>query len=299
MNPTQKTFSIVTIVLNDNAGFLKTAGSIERLTDQDFEWIVIDGASSDGTVESVEARLAKIAIFRSERDRGIYDAMNKGLRLATGEYVVFMNAGDEFATPNALGLIKAGIQSAKADKPGIQIDVILGGARLVFPKGETVYKAPRPPGYVKHSLPANHQSTFVRTELHQSAEFPDGYRVCGDFAAVARIISSGACVLVLDEEIALRDTVMESTAVKSRDKIYEECQAVQRDILGLSDDYIARSHRKRVFNQELRRLLTRLGSNSLGSFAIKSALRILRIEKKRRPTRALKLYVAGQAYDAF
>jgi len=95
-NPGRTTvlFSIVTIHFNDLEGLRRTADSIIGQTDQSsFEWIVIDGGSTDGSVDYL-ASLDRIDILVSEKDAGIYDAMNKGLARSTGIYVWFMNAGD-------------------------------------------------------------------------------------------------------------------------------------------------------------------------------------------------------------
>jgi putative colanic acid biosynthesis glycosyltransferase len=96
-------FSIVTVTRNNLPGLQATTKSIEAQVFKDFEWIVIDGASVDGTVAfltslSPETRLRWI----SEPDHGIYDAMNKGLHLVCGDYILFLNAGDELESPDTL-----------------------------------------------------------------------------------------------------------------------------------------------------------------------------------------------------
>lgn len=282
-------FSVVTIVLNDKFGFEATSASIASQNYTNFEWIVIDGMSTDGTLDAIEANSARIAVRVSEKDAGIYDAMNKGLRLASGDFVVFMNAGDEFSE-SALERVAAEVSRAGGTD---NVDMVLCGATLVFPSGDRLYKGPRPPNYVRHSLPANHQSIFTKTEIHQANEFPADYRVCGDYAAVAKIISAGANILVVDVETALRDTVMTSTAVKSRKKLYDECKRVQREILGLAEPEIARSYRKRFVNQELRRTLTQLSSNSITAPFLKIAMSITGMDKNRAASGIAELYPAS------
>ena len=86
--------SIITVCLNDRFGFDRTAKSIALQSDQDFEWIVIDGKSTDGTADLFEGYSDRIDHLISEPDDGIYDAMNKGIITASGKYCLFINAGD-------------------------------------------------------------------------------------------------------------------------------------------------------------------------------------------------------------
>ncbi len=86
--------SIITVNYNDKAGLMKTLESVKNQTWRDFEHVVIDGNSTDGSKEVIEQYSASINYWVSERDSGIYNAMNKGIRSATGDYVFFLNAGD-------------------------------------------------------------------------------------------------------------------------------------------------------------------------------------------------------------
>ena len=86
--------SIITICYNNLQGLIQTAQSIAAQTIQDFEWIVVDGASSDGTIQYLQNSERKPDILISEPDKGIYDAMNKGMVAAHGEYQLYLNSGD-------------------------------------------------------------------------------------------------------------------------------------------------------------------------------------------------------------
>lgn len=96
-------FSIITVTRNNLSGLEKTYHSILNQTVTDYEWIVIDGASTDGTPLFLQN---KYVVWVSEPDQGIYDAMNKGILQAQGQYLIFMNAGDCFASPDTLSVIK-------------------------------------------------------------------------------------------------------------------------------------------------------------------------------------------------
>lgn len=87
--------TVITIVYNNVRDIERTIKSVINQTHKDIEYIIIDGASNDGTLEVIEKYRKHTAKIVSEKDKGIYDAMNKGLALATGDYVLFMNSGDE------------------------------------------------------------------------------------------------------------------------------------------------------------------------------------------------------------
>ncbi len=86
--------SIITINYNDLKGLKKTFNSIVNQSNKDFEYLVIDGGSSDGSKEFIEQNSDKLAYWISEKDSGIYNAMNKGIKAASGEYILFLNSGD-------------------------------------------------------------------------------------------------------------------------------------------------------------------------------------------------------------
>ncbi len=86
--------SIITVVYNDAKGLERTLQSVQAQSYANIEHIIIDGASNDGTLEVIRKAEEKIAYWQTEPDNGLYDAMNKGLKIASGDYVWFMNAGD-------------------------------------------------------------------------------------------------------------------------------------------------------------------------------------------------------------
>lgn len=110
MNYTMPYFSIITVNLNNAEGLRKTITSVISQTFTEYEYIIIDGGSTDGSVEVIKDFAAKITHWTSEADNGIYHAMNKGLRQSKGEIITFLNSGDEYIAPISLeiaaGLIK-------------------------------------------------------------------------------------------------------------------------------------------------------------------------------------------------
>ena len=97
-----KKISVITIVFNDKEGLEETILSVIGQTFDSLEYIIIDGGSSDGTVDIIKKYETRIDKWVSESDKGVYDAMNKGIKMATGEWLCMMNAGDKFASSNVL-----------------------------------------------------------------------------------------------------------------------------------------------------------------------------------------------------
>ena len=98
--------SIITITYNAQDFLERTLKSVRNQTSTDFEYILIDGGSKDNTMDLVKSNKELFTVIISEKDEGLYDAMNKGLRNASGEYVWFMNAGDEIAEMDAIEKLK-------------------------------------------------------------------------------------------------------------------------------------------------------------------------------------------------
>lgn len=123
--------SIITITYQAEKYLERTIKSVlEQGVRSEIEYIIIDGASKDGTLSIIDQYRENIDAFISESDRGIYDAMNKGMQKATGDYLIFMNAGDSFADNNTVEHIIYSMQ----EHP----DVIVGDALFVDMEGKTI-----------------------------------------------------------------------------------------------------------------------------------------------------------------
>src|SRR5690606_31234544 len=106
------TLTVITVVYNNAAGIERTIISDTSQTYQHSEDVIIDGGSTDGTVDIIRRHAGRLARFVSEPDKGIYDAMNKGLELATGDYVLFMNSGDEIYAADTVATVFAAAPNA-------------------------------------------------------------------------------------------------------------------------------------------------------------------------------------------
>jgi len=151
--------SIITVVYNDTDNLLKTIKSIREQTFHDYEFIVIDGGSEKRTVDVINKNEDLINYWISEKDKGIYDAMNKGIRASQGQYLEFLNAGDEYVDENALQNIFA--HNTK------DYDVIYGEIELYNNSDMFLYNVPARPftlGNLKHygTGTLNHQAFFIK-----------------------------------------------------------------------------------------------------------------------------------------
>lgn len=152
MNPN---ISIITICLNMAEKLEQTIKSVEEQTYRDFEYIIIDGNSSDGTIEVIRKHEHIITKWVSEPDKGIYDAMNKGIHMAIGEWIIMMNAGDYFAEPDVLQ--KVFEQNIPKDKSFLYSDVY-----ELRPNGKRIL---RPLSWEKGNM--IHQTVIYRKSLHK------------------------------------------------------------------------------------------------------------------------------------
>lgn len=145
MNTPAPLFAIITVTFRAEDTVGRTLESVDSQTFGNYEHLVIDGASTDGTLAVVAAHANPRRTVVSEKDRGIYDAMNKGISLSRGRYLIFLNAGDKFHSPDTLQIIADAI--AAAGEPGIvygQTDIVdadgrrLGPRHLTAPEGLTL-----------------------------------------------------------------------------------------------------------------------------------------------------------------
>ncbi len=160
-----KKLSIITINYNNLIGLQKTIESVTDQTWQEFEYIVIDGGSTDGSATYVESQTDKITYWVSEPDKGIYNAMNKGIAKATGEYLLFLNSGDHFI--NSLSLQKVQKQLINDAVIYFNIDVIDNGDSYVLENPAVMSFS-----YLHNNLPC-HQCTFIHQSVFERVGYYD------------------------------------------------------------------------------------------------------------------------------
>ena len=162
MNPSsQPKVSVITINLNNKNGLRKTIESVVSQTQKDFEYIVIDGASTDGSVDVINEYQTKIHYRISEKDAGIYNAMNKGIQAAKGDYVLFLNSGDWLVDKDVL---EKTIQL-------INPNAAVCAADIYYDNGNSLVLRSNPLNFscINHLLIGGlfHQSTFIKRKMFE------------------------------------------------------------------------------------------------------------------------------------
>lgn len=236
--------SIITINYNDVNGLEKTINSVINQTFQDFEYIIIDGGSSDKSLELIHSNKDKINYWVSEKDSGVFNAMNKGIKVANGTYLLFLNGGDVL---NGTSALQDFISS-----PDFEGDIIYGDYK--FDDGVKVYPDKLTPlFFMRSSLP--HQSTFFKKTVFDTMGYYDeSYKIVSDRAFYIKCFLSNQFVF---KHINYFLTVFDLSGI-SNDSNYalkknEEDDAIFKENYGVFyDDYAAMINLQHQLNQAKR-----------------------------------------------
>lgn len=190
--------SVITVVLNAADTIENTIQSVLSQTHSDTEYIIIDGGSTDGTVDIIQKYEDRLSFWVSEPDAGIYYAMNGGIDHATGDVINFLNSGDLFYDDSVL----AGVDECFADHP--ETDIVIG-RELIEGKISKEYLSDPPISvYVDRFIP--HQATFVRRNVYERIGLFDvAYRICADYDWILRAYALGYVIQWRDDIWAVYD----------------------------------------------------------------------------------------------
>lgn len=241
--------SIITINYNNKAGIQKTIDSVISQTWKDFEWLVIDGGSSDGSKELIEQYQQHFSYWCSEPDNGIYNAMNKGIALAKGDYCLFLNSGDYLCSPEVLSLVFS-YQRCE--------DIIYGNVITKGEKKETVLKGFHSDlilgvDMVKSTI--CHQTAFIKKDLFDKCGYYDeSITMVSDWKFFFVAILMHKCsVKYIDVNVAYYDLTGFSTNFPK--KLEEEKIKVLKDML---PDFVVHDYQDNLqVNEILKYNLTR------------------------------------------
>lgn len=187
------TISIITVNRNNREGLHKTIKSVLQQTERPYEFIVIDGASTDGSADLLKEYHEQITYSVSEPDNGIYNAMNKGVTAASGDYLLFVNSGDRLISPDALERISPYLDGT---------DIISG--KMKYDNGEEMYadKNLSLLYFFKRSLP--HCSTFIKADLLKTNPYNENLKIVSDWQFFLESIVLNNCTFsIIDEYVAI------------------------------------------------------------------------------------------------
>lgn len=218
--------SIITVNFNNREGLNKTIHSVTTQTCHDFEWIIIDGGSTDGSKELIEQNKEHISYWCCEQDNGIYNAMNKGVMKANGDYCLFLNSGDYLHNENVIENVT----------PYLKDNDFIAGS-TVYVKEDGLSSIGHPPRQmsafhiVNYTL--NHQSLFIHTELLKKRPYREDLRIVSDWEQqVYEIVLADATFLSIPYIISnymeggfsfIHDSLLHEERKKVRHELFSNC----------------------------------------------------------------------------
>lgn len=166
--------TIITVTYNAEKILEETILSVLGQTYNSIEYIIIDGGSTDNTINTIKKYSNQITYWISEPDKGIYDAMNKGISIATGEYILFLNSGDSLYSPQTIDLCINYVQKH------IETDILYGNTILLF-KSKKFLSTPENISELHSHMPFCHQSCLTRSSILKKYKFNVDYKILADF----------------------------------------------------------------------------------------------------------------------
>jgi glycosyltransferase involved in cell wall biosynthesis len=211
--------SIVTINWNNGAGLKKTIDSVIAQSFKEIEYIIVDGASTDNSPNIIEEYRAQVDIAISEPDNGIYNAMNKGLAKANGEYIMFLNSGDIFYSTDVLEKLFNEITDEYYFYGNIVV-VDQSQKKIYLPSVERIFFAER----YQHNLPMQPAFFAKRHLVKEFGGFDEQYKIIADVALIAKICNLNLKYKYINIPVTLFDYHGISSQKENQQKIYKERQ---------------------------------------------------------------------------
>ncbi|MBE5321998.1 glycosyltransferase [Pedobacter sp. MR2016-19] len=210
--------TIITVCYNAVQTLEQTILNIISQDCKDYEYIVVDGGSSDGTLEIIKKYSNKITQWVSEPDKGIYDAMNKGAAIARGKWLCFMNSGDTFYNTNTLVEL-----FSKAEVFNKNCTVIYGNTNKLYANYSKVVK-PAEIGQIAFHLPFCHQSSLVLTEEFKKYYFNLQYKIVADDHLFYSMYKDGHSFCYIDQVISNYEAMEGVSSRKFKKALWENYQ---------------------------------------------------------------------------
>ena len=188
--------SVVTVSFNCVQNIELTILSVINQTYSDVEYIVIDGGSTDGTVDIIKSYSDRISYWISESDKGIYDAMNKGIAVATGDYVCFMNSGDQFYNDSVIENC-----FAKVDRDSVMVY----GNWVESIENTLIHKKALSLSHLSKGMAFPHQSAFIKMSYHKQNRYCLRFPIAADYNLFFNAFIQREKFQYVDEAIAIYD----------------------------------------------------------------------------------------------
>lgn len=214
--------SIITVNLNNRDGLKRTIDSVISQTFTDYEWIVIDGGSTDGSRELLEQYSDHFAYWCSEPDKGIYNAMNKGISHAKGDWLQFLNSGDYYVNNTILETVFAQTYN---------VNVLYGDVRFVDSNSNKIVRSEIKPDkltlfYFYHNTIC-HQASFYNKILFHNYLYDESYKICGDIAFNIKTLTNGYTfqhipLYVVDFEVGGIGAYFTPEHIEERNRLFKE-----------------------------------------------------------------------------
>jgi glycosyltransferase involved in cell wall biosynthesis len=192
--------SVVTVNLNNSNGLSRTLDSLKTQGDRNFQWVFMDGLSKDNSVTIANQFKRDLDVVVSESDTGIYNAMNKAIGSSAGDYILFLNSGDVFASGDAIEHISKNLEG--------DVDLLTFGFEV---RGKA--RMPKPKWWRFWSLPTSHQAIVYKRSLLIDFPFDEKYRFASDFDQFLRInakprnVKKINSILVINEQYGCDDNL--------------------------------------------------------------------------------------------
>lgn len=214
-------FSIITINYNNQKGLRHTIDSVVSQTCHDYEYIIIDGGSTDESVDVIKENQDKITYWVSEKDKGIYHAMNKGIAKAHGNYCIFMNSGDEFFTSKVLEIVSTHLHGE---------DIVVG--KVVSMRDNSIIF--NPPDreislYYLYSGTIPHQSSFIRLELQKKYLYDESLKIVSDWKFFLQSVIIYNCSIKYIEEIISKFD-LDGISTSNPEAMWKEKESVLKEL---------------------------------------------------------------------
>lgn len=234
-------YSIITVNYNNKEGLKRTIESVINQSFRDYEFIVIDGGSTDGSADILREYDQKITYWVSEPDKGIYNAMNKGIAKASGDYLNFMNSGDCFYDNHVL---------EKVDSYQYDADFIVGKDyhfKEEIQKGHASIQPPRTTMIHFFVSTLDHQSTFIKKELFDNSPYNENYRLVSDWIFFTeKIVQGGKQVKFIPDIVCRREEGGLSEQQREKNRIEINDFLHKFLLVGIYNDYKTLSYLDRT-----------------------------------------------------